>query len=220
MNFKRSAIASVILLCGMLVTTQDAHSVVVYHSVSECSESGDFIIYNDTEASVDLVSDNWSHTGLLDPPTIDPWSAKAELNMHMKGDDDNHGTLYFNINDSSGGILKFGIWIYTDGAQRTYFRLQTCDHFTWDGTSSVSQAVGIKDADEAVAQIFTDYTMWAGQGYVVTLYSVNNKDNADNNYNGNTKIILTIMRDDNERFRLGGVTNAKPSNWYPPNTTM
>jgi len=204
----------------MLVTPHQGHSVVVYHSVSECSESGDFIIYNDTDISVDLVSNGWGHTDLLNPPTMDPWTARADIGMDMKGDP-NYGTLHFNIRDPSVGYVKFSIWAHTDGVQRTYFTFETDDYFVDSGTCELSKAIGIHDSDEAVAQIYHEQMVWADlYGYVVTLYAVNNKDNSDNNYNGNTKVILTIMRNDQDRFRLGGVTSTNPSNWYPSNTKM
>jgi len=218
MNVKRTAVAIVILLCGAIAAPNHGRAIEVWTAKSECSEKGDFFIYNDTDATVHLESDGWGHTGLLnDPNPMPPYSSKADLDLNLRDDDPNSGTLYLNVTDPAAGVSTFYIWAHTAKHGHTWFTMRSDGDFTDQGTSPRSGAVGIKDNDEGgdygqpVAQLYSVKT----PGYVATFSTCNNVDRDSSQYTGNTMIILTIMRDDPGRFS-SGVNTGIPPFWFPP----
>lgn len=213
----KTLVTWIALSAALLAAPVCSHAIVVWDGGIWESETGNIIVYNDTDAKVTLVSDDWGHEGLLDPPNpMEPHSAKADLDCNLRDEDRNHGNLIFKIKDDEGEYT-FLLWAHTDPHGKTWFQLRSDHDFRSDGVSS-SGAVGIDDDgwsdDQRVAQLYREAS-GKSPGYVVSFYACANKDQYYGKYTGNTRIILYISRNDPGRFNQYSVNSKLPSNWNP-----
>ena len=77
-------------------------SVMVWNSVHQFSDHGDFIIYNNTAYGISMESNGWSHSGILDGGSMKRNSVRVDPNLSLKTGD-NSGTLVLSVAKPGAG---------------------------------------------------------------------------------------------------------------------
>ena len=223
----KKKVFSFLVLGVILGLACDSFAIMIWWRMPEWSETGDMIIYNDTDAKVSVTgSDGWNHQGLLDSGKnnsnlpIGPYSLRLDPNMNIYSDSDNKGYLLVSIQsqDGSKAVDDFKIEAKTAHSY-TYYELHTDDDESthkWTFTSGEeavppgSGAHAIPDDNGYVAQMFNDL-------YVVSFFANNEADSSsdDTKWTGNSKMILFISKNDEGSFSDDSVDNYQPGTWVP-----